>query len=87
MTIRMYATHKKLPLEHVEVSLSHERNYVDDCSKTEDGNSKMEALIRKVQLIGPLSAEEKERIIQIADRCPVHKTLHNNPHVVTTLVE
>lgn len=87
MTIRMYATHKKLPLEHVEVSLSHERNYVDDCSKTEDGNSKMEALIRKVQLIGPLSAEEKEPIIQIADRCPVHKTLHNNPHVVTTLVE
>lgn len=87
MTIRMYATHKKLPLEHVEVSLSHERNYVDDCSKSEDDSSKIEALIRKVQLIGPLSDEEKTRILQIADRCPVHKTLHNNPHVVTTLVE
>ena len=86
MTIRMYASHKKLPLEHVEVSLSHERNYIDDAGKSEDDDSKMEALIRKVQLIGPLSDEEKTRLLQIADRCPVHKTLHNNPHVVTTLV-
>lgn len=87
MTIRMYANHKKLPLEHVEVSLSHERNYVDDARQSEDENSKMEALIRKVQLIGPLSEEEKTRILHIADRCPVHKTLHNNPRVVTTLVD
>ena len=87
MTIRMYASHKKLPLEHVEVSLSHERNYIDDCSTSDNENSKMEALIRKVQLIGPLSDEQKTRLLQIADRCPVHKTLHNNPHVVTTLVK
>jgi uncharacterized OsmC-like protein len=44
-------------------------------------------LIRKVQLIGPLSDAEKARLLEIADRCPVHKTLHNNPHVVTTLIE
>ena len=87
MTIRMYADLKKLPLEHVEVSLSHERNYLNDAEKAEDQNSKMEALIRKVQLIGPLSDAEKARLLAIADRCPVHKTLHNNPHVVTTLIE
>jgi uncharacterized OsmC-like protein/esterase/lipase len=87
MTIRMYADLKKLPLEHVEVSLSHERNYLDDAGKAEDQNSKIEALIRKVQLIGPLSDAEKARLLAIADRCPVHKTLHNNPHVVTTLIE
>jgi putative redox protein len=87
MTIRMYANLKKLPLEHVEVSLSHERNYLDDAGKAEDQNSKIEALIRKVQLIGPLSDAEKARLLEIADRCPVHKTLHNNPHVVTTLIE
>jgi uncharacterized OsmC-like protein/esterase/lipase len=86
MTIRMYADLKKLPLEQVEVSLSHERNYLDDAGKAEDQNSKIEALIRKVQLIGPLSDAEKARLLEIADRCPVHKTLHNNPHVVTTLI-
>jgi uncharacterized OsmC-like protein/esterase/lipase len=87
MTIRMYANLKKLPLEHVEVSLSHERNYLEDASKADATDSKIEALIRKVQLIGPLSDAEKTRLLEIADRCPVHKTLHNNPHVVTTLIE
>ena len=87
MTIRMYASHKKLPLEQVEVSLSHQRNYINDAKSSEDDSSKMEALIRKIQLTGPLSDEEKARLLQIADRCPVHKTLHNNPHVVTTLIE
>ncbi|WP_159818520.1 bifunctional alpha/beta hydrolase/OsmC family protein [Colwellia sp. 20A7] len=88
MTIRMYADHKKIPLEHVEVSLSHVR----DSLKREDGTAaghdeKVEALIRKVQLLGPLSDEEKERLMEIANRCPVHRTLHNNPQVLTTLVE
>jgi uncharacterized OsmC-like protein/esterase/lipase len=87
MTIRMYANLKKLPLEHVEVSLSHERNYLDDAGTSDNKDSKIEALIRKVQLIGPLSDAEKIRLLEIADRCPVHKTLHNNPHVVTTLLD
>jgi uncharacterized OsmC-like protein len=87
MTIRMYANLKKLPLEHVEVSLSHERNYLDDAGTSDNKDSKIEALIRKIQLIGPLSDAEKTRLLEIADRCPVHKTLHNNPHVVTTLLD
>jgi len=87
MTIRMYANLKKIPLEHVEVSLSHERNYLEDAEKPEDQDSKIEALIRKVQLIGPLSDSEKARLLEIANRCPVHRTLHNNPHVVTTLID
>lgn len=87
MTIRMYADHKKIPLEHVEVSLSHERNYLEDAGKAEEQNSQIEALIRKVQLIGPLSDVEKARLMEIADRCPVHRTLHNNPQVVTTLID
>ena len=87
MTIRLYANHKKIPLEHVEVSLSHERNYLEDAGKAAEQNPQIEALIRKVQLIGPLSDSEKARLMEIADRCPVHRTLHNNPHVVTTLVD
>lgn len=87
MTIRMYADHKKIPLEHVEVSLSHERNYLEDAGKVEDQNAQIEALIRKVQLVGPLDVQQKQRLMEIADRCPVHRTLHNNPHVVTSLME
>jgi putative redox protein len=87
MTIRMYANLKKIPLEHVEVSLSHERNYLEDAGKADDADSKIEALIRKVQLVGALSDAQKSRLLEIADRCPVHRTLHNNPHVITTLVD
>ncbi len=87
MTIRLYANHKKIPLEHVEVSLSHERNYLEDAGKAAEQNTQIEALIRKVQLIGPLSDSERSRLMEIAERCPVHRTLHNNPQVVTTLVD
>jgi len=87
MTIRIYANLKKIPLEHVEVSLSHERNYLEDAGQVEEQNSQIEALVRKVQLIGSLSDSDKSRLMKIADRCPVHRTLHNNPQVVTTLVD
>lgn len=87
MTIRMYADHKNIPLEHVEVSLSHERNYLEDAGSVEKQGLKMESLIRKIQFFGPLKDSEKTRLMEIADRCPVHRTLHNNPHIVTTLVE
>jgi len=87
MTIRMYATRKEIPLEHVEVSLSHERNYVEDAENVTEQKKNIEALIRKVRLLGPLSDSEKARLIEIAERCPVHRTLHNNPQVLTTLIE
>lgn len=87
MTIRMYADHKKISLERVEVSLSHERNYLDDAGNVTKQNKNMESLLRKVQLFGPLSDVEKARLMEIAERCPVHRTLHNNPQVVTTLVD
>jgi len=86
MTIRMYADHKKIPLEHVEVSLSHERDYLMDAGNAAEHEQKMESLLRKVQLFGPLSDTEKGRLIEIAERCPVHRTLHNNPQVLTTLI-
>lgn len=87
MTIRMYANHKKLPLEHVEVSLFHDRNYLEDADHAAEKGSQIEALVRKVQLVGALTEEQKVRLMEIADRCPVHRTLHNNPKVVTHLIE
>jgi uncharacterized OsmC-like protein/esterase/lipase len=87
MTIRMYADHKKIPLQHVEVSLSHERNYLNDADKASEHDEKIESLLRKVQLFGPLSDNEKKRLMEIADRCPVHRTLHNNPQILTVLID
>lgn len=86
MTIRMYADHKKIPLEHVEVFLSHERNYLADAANVSEQDPKIESLIRKVQLFGPMKDSDKARLMEIADRCPVHRTLHNNPQVLTTLI-
>ena len=87
MTIRMYADHKKIPLEHVEVSLSHERNYLKDAGNVAEHDQKIESLIRKIQLFGPMNDSEKTRLMEIAERCPVHLTLHNNPQVLTTLIK
>lgn len=87
MTLRMYANRKKLPLEQVEVSLFHERNYLDDADHAEDGNAQVERLVRRIQLGGPLTAEQRQRLLEIADKCPVHRTLLNQPQIVTELVE
>jgi putative redox protein len=85
MTIRMYANHKKLPLDDVTVTLSHDRQYVKDCMGCEDAPQKIEVINRSVTLKGDLSEENKQRLLQIADRCPVHQTLHSNLNIQTQL--
>ena len=85
MTLRMYASRKELPLEHIKVELNHTRNYnqdCDDCRKI--GN--LEAIARKITLKGNLTDTQRNRLLEIADKCPVHKTLHNSPLVVNELV-
>ena len=82
MTLRMYARRKQLPLADIEVTLTHERVHADDC---EDDNAKIERLTRKITLTGDLSAEQRQRLLEIADRCPVHRTLESNPQIVTVL--
>jgi uncharacterized OsmC-like protein/alpha/beta superfamily hydrolase len=83
MTLRMYASHKSLPLDHVVVELRHSRDYVSDCEECEDSPVKIELLERTVTMEGNLSAEQRERLLQIADRCPVHRTLSGDLHIKT----
>ena len=85
MTLRMYATHKSLPLEHVAVDLRHSRDYFEDCQGCDQESMKIEVLERVVTLRGDLSEAQRERLLQIADRCPVHRTLHNDLQVKTVL--
>ncbi len=84
MTVRLYANHKKLPLEEVKVHLTYKKRHATDAEDLDD-KSKMEVIERYLELIGDLTEEQRNRIIQIADKCPVHKTLSNGLQVNTTL--
>jgi putative redox protein len=85
MTIRMYATHKKILLDDIEVTLNHERNYFEDCKNTDKDKSFTERIHRQIKLSGDISAEQRQRLLEIADKCPVHKTLHGHLVVTTEL--
>ena len=85
MTIRMYANHKKLKLDDVTVTLSHDRQHVTDCEGCEEKPQKIEVINKIVTLVGELSEENKQRLLQIADRCPVHQTLHSDLKIETQL--
>ena len=86
MTLRMYAARKALPLEHVRVDLRHRRDYREDCEGCDENPVQIEILERQITLQGALSDEQKERLLYIADRCPVHRTLHSELDVRTVLV-
>jgi putative redox protein len=81
MTLQMYARHKEWPLEKVEVSLRHTRSHAEDCEDCKTKEGKIERIERYISLIGPLSDEQKARLLDVAKRCPVHKTLTNGVSV------
>jgi putative redox protein len=82
MTLRMYANRKKLSMEDVTIKLRHERVHAEDCV---DCENKIDRITRSISFAGDLDDEQKQRLLQIADRCPVHRTLENNPEIVTRL--
>ncbi len=87
MTLRMYADRKNWPLEQVDVHLNHQKIHVNDCQDCESDVGFIDVIEREIQLEGPLDEVQKARLLEIADRCPVHKTLHNEIKVRTHLVD
>ncbi|WP_422020903.1 alpha/beta fold hydrolase [Pyruvatibacter mobilis] len=89
MTLRMYADHRKLPLDRVVVRVGHDRIHVDDCAECaeHEGNTKgmVDLLERDIELEGDLDDEARSRLMEIADKCPVHRTLENKIVVRTSL--
>lgn len=85
MTLRMYADRKKWPLERATVELSHAKVHAADCLDCETIAGKIDEIERVVTLEGPLSEEQRERLLEIADRCPVHRTLESEVKVRTVL--
>ncbi|SHJ71270.1 putative redox protein [Shimia gijangensis] len=83
MTIRMYARRKGWPLEHVRVDVSHAKVHAQDAETSK--NEKIDAFHREIVLVGNLSADQRGRLLEIADKCPVHRTLERSSEIETTL--
>ena len=87
MTLRMYADRKGWPLEGVEVGLRHSRVHVDDGEQCEGRPVRMDQLERTLRLDGELDEAQRRRLREIADKCPVHRTLEAGVRVTTRVVE
>lgn len=87
MTIQMYAKRKKWTVKNVEVHTSYGKSHAQDCEDCETDSAKIDTFHREIKLTGDLDEKQKARVLQIADKCPVHKTLHSKTQVVTKLIE
>ena len=87
MTLRMYADRKGWPLEDVRVVLTHARSYAQDCVDCEEQETMVDRIERRITLIGELSKEQRQRLLEMADRCPVHRTLTSKVEIRSALAE
>ncbi|MBT8091285.1 MAG: alpha/beta fold hydrolase [Gammaproteobacteria bacterium] len=85
MTLRMYANHKKLNFESATVRVEHDKIHAKDCEDCESNTGKIDEFRRTISLEGDLTDTERERMLEIADRCPVHRTLHSETKVRSAL--
>jgi putative redox protein len=85
MTLAMYARRKNWPLESVTVRLRHAKIHAADCEACETEDGRLDYVEREVELIGVLSDEQRARLLDIANKCPVHRTLTSEIHIETRL--
>ncbi len=85
ITLLMYARRKNMPLESVEVELSLKKEHNRNAAGAEDMKNLTEKIIREIHVKGNLSEQEKNRLLEIAQRCPVHKTITSKPQVEDTI--
>jgi len=85
MTLNMYARHKKLDVETVTCEVTHDRIHAKDCDDCENANRKVDRLSRVITIEGDLDEDQRLRMLEIADRCPVHRTLENDIQVESRL--
>lgn len=87
MTLRMYAEHKGIALERAAVSLRHRKIHAEDCRDCESKAGRIDEIEREIRLEGELTAAQRERFLQIADKCPVHRTLRSETRIRSRLAE
>jgi uncharacterized OsmC-like protein len=86
MTVGMYARKKNWPLERVTAWLRHSKLYAADCSECETREGMLDRIERDVRFEGPLTAEQRSRLLEIANKCPVHRTLTSEINIRTKIV-
>ena len=87
MTLRMYAKRKGIPLEKVTVNLEHDRIHAEDCESCENQVQKVDRIRRVVRLDGDLTDTQRQRMLEISEMCPVHRTLMNQMQILTEAYE
>ena len=87
MTLRLYAEQKKLPLARVSVTLRHSKIHAADCATCETKEGKLDRIDRTISLEGPLDQAQRARLLEIADKCPVHRTLTSEIEIRTALAQ
>jgi putative redox protein len=86
MTLTLYARRKQWPLETITVRLQHSRVYATDCAECETKEGRIDRIDREIALGGPLDDGQRARLLEIADRCPVHRTLTSEVSIRTRLI-
>jgi putative redox protein len=86
MTLALYARRKQWPLEEVTVRLAHSRIHASDCAECETKEGMLDRIEREIALAGPLTPEQRARLLEMADRCPVHRTLTSEIDIRSRLV-
>ncbi|MCE2611791.1 bifunctional alpha/beta hydrolase/OsmC family protein [Flavobacteriaceae bacterium D16] len=86
MTMQMYARRKGWDLQNVEVHTSYSKTHAEDCAQCESDTAKIDTFQREIQLNGDLDERQTKRLLEIADRCPVHRTLHSETQLITKLI-
>jgi uncharacterized OsmC-like protein len=87
MTLRMYAQRKNLPLERVTVRLKHDRIHATDCEDCETREGRLDEITREITIEGDLDDAQQQRLLEIADMCPVHRTLTTEVKIRTRLTK
>ena len=87
MTMRLYADRKSLPLDRVTVTLKHSKIYAKDCAECDTREGMLDQIERDIAMDGALDAEQRKKLMEIADKCPVHRTLTSEIRIVTKAVE
>lgn len=85
MTIQMYARRKKWEVENVTCHINYSKDHAVDCEHCEEDSAKIDTFTREIKLEGNLSEEQRAKLLEIADKCPVHKTLHTKTQIITSL--
>lgn len=86
MTVLMYARRKGWDVAECSVHLTHDRVHAEDSSDAEGGTGRVDVIKRDISLRGKLSDEQRERLLEIAARCPVHKTIVGQPQVIDSII-